>query len=141
MPACLLAQRGGRLSVAQQALRGLDVAGDRRPAGEDVAGQPAGAQDRLHGANVPVLAGVRAGHDRQRLGGAGEVVGVEPPRGDERRQLERLGGRADEGELVGIAVRREELPIRRHDGNRAAMARLDAIAAGDLDQQAGHAIA
>ena len=53
--------------------------------------QTALAKEGLHGSDMPVLARVARGHDRERLGGSPESIGVEAPGGDERCQLERLG--------------------------------------------------
>ena len=86
-----MAQRRERLAVAKQSLRRLDVEGRMRSALQHVSAQAALAKDGLDRSDVPVLARVARGHDRERLGGSPESIGVEAPGGDEGRQLEWLG--------------------------------------------------
>jgi len=80
---------------------------------------------------------MRGGHDGEGIGP--QAVLVEPARSHERGKLERLGGRAEEDELVGVTGRGEPLARRCDDRYRAAMPRLDAVAAGELDQDRGRA--
>src|SRR5207244_11672871 len=87
----VVTQRREWLAVAQQSLRRLDVEGGMRSALQHVAAQAALAKEGLDRADMPVLARVARGHDRERLGGGPESIGVEAPGGDEGRQLERLG--------------------------------------------------
>jgi hypothetical protein len=63
---------------------------------------------------------MRGGHDGERI--ATEPVVIETTRRYERRQLERLGGRSQEDELVGISGRRVPLARWRDDRDRASMA-------------------
>jgi hypothetical protein len=80
---------------------------------------------------------MRRGHDGEGIGS--QAVLVEPAGRHERRELERLGGGAEEDELVWVTGRGEPLARRCDDRYRAAMARFDAVAAGDLDQDRGRA--
>ena len=87
----VVAKRRERLAIANQALGGLDVIRGMNATGQHVSRQAAPAEQRLHGSDVPVLAGVRGGHHRQCLDRTGEIVAVEASRGDEGRQLKWLG--------------------------------------------------
>jgi hypothetical protein len=126
------AQCGRLLAIADEPLRRLDVERRMHLVLEDAAWQPAATQDLLHQPNVPVLAGVAGGHDGQCLGP--ELVLVEAAGGHERRELKRLGGRAQEDERLGVANRGYRSAVRGNDHHGSAMDRFDAVAAPHLDQ-------
>jgi hypothetical protein len=80
-----------RLAVAREALGRLVVERGVGPALERLAGQPTGAQSRLDQPNVPIFAGVAAGHDGEGWDRVGEAEAVKRAGRDERCELERLG--------------------------------------------------
>ena len=82
------------------------------------------------------MCGLADGEDRDR---AREAIGIETPRGNKRGELERLGRRADEDEFVGVPVGGDQRTGWSNQRHGAAMSGLDAVATGDLDDQAGHA--
>jgi len=107
---------------------GFVVFGDRvRQAADGAAHQVAlGATDALqelaHQRHLRRLARVRRARQRQVLTTQPERSAA--PSSDQRQRLERLGGGAPEGPVLGIAGLSDERPLAIHDGNMDAVAGL-----------------
>ncbi len=138
LPGAVVAERRQRLAIAQQTLRGLEVVWRVDAALQDVARQSALAEEGLDGANVPILARVAGGHDRQRLGRIAEAVAVESAGRHERGELKRLRRGSQEDERVGIAGGGNERAVSTNDGNAAAVTGLHGPATGYLDEDRWH---
>ena len=90
-------------------------------------------EDPLHSLDVARLTRMRRGHDRQFFVGEPEVVGA--ARLDQWQKLERLGGRSEIGDPVGIAYMCDQIAVRIDYSHRAKMDGLDAVTACDFDQR------